>query len=64
MWRLASAREVILSGFQQELYSKEELPIAYWYLVHVLDVHLANIDEILVYVRPGQLFHSDDLHCL
>ncbi|KAI9069479.1 Mak10-domain-containing protein [Trametes sanguinea] len=47
MWRLSATREVILSGFQQELYAPEEKPIAYWYLSRVLDTHLECIEEVL-----------------
>ncbi|RPD55689.1 hypothetical protein L226DRAFT_540104 [Lentinus tigrinus ALCF2SS1-7] len=47
LWRLAASREVILSGFQQELYAPEEKPIAYWYLSRVLEVHLSCIDGLL-----------------
>ncbi|OCH86192.1 hypothetical protein OBBRIDRAFT_738454 [Obba rivulosa] len=47
IWRLTSAREVILAGFQQELYAPDEKPIAYWYLAHVLDVHLQCLDNLL-----------------
>jgi len=47
MQRLSASREVILSGFQQDLYASEEVPIAYWYLARVLDVHLACMDDVL-----------------
>lgn len=53
MWRLVATREVILSGFQQDLYSPEEVPIAYWYVARVLDVHLTCIDEVLSFVERG-----------
>ncbi|KAI0695107.1 Mak10 subunit, NatC N-terminal acetyltransferase-domain-containing protein [Cerioporus squamosus] len=46
LWRLAASREVILSGFQQELYAPEEKPIAYWYLSRVLEAHLCCIDDL------------------
>ncbi|CDO71912.1 hypothetical protein BN946_scf184940.g59 [Trametes cinnabarina] len=52
LWRLSACREVILSGFQQELYAPEERPIAYWYLTRVLDVHLACIEDLLPIVPP------------
>lgn len=47
LWRLTAMRDVILSGFQQELYAPEERPIAYWYLCRVLDTHLACIEDLL-----------------
>ena len=53
LWRLAASREVILSGFQQELYAPEEKPIAYWYLSRVLEVHLCCIDGLLPVVPRG-----------
>ncbi|KZT74069.1 Mak10-domain-containing protein [Daedalea quercina L-15889] len=47
MRRLTAAREIILSGFQQDLHATEEVPIAYWYLARILDVHLECIDQVL-----------------
>ncbi|RDX47440.1 hypothetical protein OH76DRAFT_1385246 [Lentinus brumalis] len=61
LWRLAASREVILSGFQQELYAPEEKPIAYWYLARVLEVHLCCIDDLLPVVpRDTAAFHELD----
>ncbi|KAI0657175.1 Mak10-domain-containing protein [Cubamyces menziesii] len=45
--RLSTSREIILSGFQQELYAPEEKPIAYWYLTRILDVHIGCIEDLL-----------------
>lgn len=45
--RLSAMREIILSGFQQELYAPEEVPIAYWYAGTILEVHLECIVELL-----------------
>ncbi|OJT02029.1 N-alpha-acetyltransferase, 35 NatC auxiliary subunit [Trametes pubescens] len=45
--RLSACREVIISGFQQELYAPEEKPIAYWYLSRVLDAHMNCIENLL-----------------
>ncbi|KAH9890498.1 Mak10-domain-containing protein [Cubamyces lactineus] len=45
--RLSTSREIILSGFQQELYASEEKPIAYWYLTRILDVHIGCIEDLL-----------------
>ncbi|TFY64217.1 hypothetical protein EVJ58_g2758 [Rhodofomes roseus] len=47
MRRLAASREIILSGLQQDLYAREEVTIAYWYLSRILDAHLECIDQIL-----------------
>lgn len=49
-WRLASLREVVLSGFQLELYVPEERPFAYWYATQMLDVHLTCIDNLFAVV--------------
>lgn len=51
--RLSACREVIISGFQQELYAPEEKPIAYWYLSRVLDAHMNCIENLLPLVPPG-----------
>ncbi|KAI0628810.1 Mak10-domain-containing protein [Trametes polyzona] len=53
LWRLSACREVILAGFQQELYAPEEKPIAYWHLSRVLDVHISCIENLLPYVPPA-----------
>ncbi|KAI0373145.1 Mak10-domain-containing protein [Pilatotrama ljubarskyi] len=57
--RLSTSREVILAGFQQELYAPEEKPIAYWYLARILDVHLGCIEELLPAVPPDTLAHRE-----
>jgi len=47
IWRLSSIREVVFSGFQLDLFSQEERPIAYWHLTQVLDTHLICLDALL-----------------
>ncbi|KAJ3997460.1 Mak10 subunit, NatC N-terminal acetyltransferase-domain-containing protein [Lentinula boryana] len=47
LWRLASIREVILSGFQLELYHPLERPFAYWFVAEVIDIHLNYLDVVL-----------------
>ncbi|KAF9064633.1 Mak10 subunit, NatC N-terminal acetyltransferase-domain-containing protein [Rhodocollybia butyracea] len=47
LWRLTSIREVILSGFQLELYHPMERPFAYWFASQVIDVHLGYLDVLL-----------------
>ncbi|KAF8191647.1 Mak10 subunit, NatC N-terminal acetyltransferase-domain-containing protein [Mycena galopus ATCC 62051] len=54
-WRLSVVREVVLSGFQLELYTAEEKPFAYWYASKVMDAHLACIDDMLLAVEPDSL---------
>ncbi|KZT11152.1 Mak10-domain-containing protein [Laetiporus sulphureus 93-53] len=61
-WRLNAAREVILSGFQQDLYALEEMPIAYWYLARILDAHLECIDDILSYNPKYSEAHDELLY--
>jgi hypothetical protein len=53
VWRLSVIREVVLSGFQLELYTSEEKPFAYWYASQVMDAHLACLDDMLLAVEPG-----------
>ena len=53
IWRLEQCREIILAGFQEELYAPEEKPIAYWYLARVLDHHIACIEDILPFIPRG-----------
>ncbi|KAJ6630303.1 Mak10 subunit, NatC N-terminal acetyltransferase-domain-containing protein [Mycena sp. CBHHK59/15] len=53
VWRLSVVREVVLSGFQLELYTSEEKPFAYWYTSQVIEAHLACLDNMLLAARPG-----------
>ncbi|KAJ6500771.1 Mak10 subunit, NatC N-terminal acetyltransferase-domain-containing protein [Mycena sanguinolenta] len=55
VWRLSVIREVVLSGFQLELYTSEEKPFAYWYASQVMDAHLACLDAMLPAVEPDSL---------
>lgn len=45
-WKLGVAREIILSGFQQDLYASHERPIAYWLAAQILDQHLVSLDRL------------------
>ncbi|CAK5263962.1 unnamed protein product [Mycena citricolor] len=53
LWRLSVVREVVLSGFQLELYTSEEKSFAYWYASQVLHAHLECLDELLSAVDPN-----------
>jgi hypothetical protein len=53
VWRISVIREVVLSGFQLELYTSEEKPFAYWYASQVMEAHLACLDDMLPAVPPG-----------
>ncbi|KAH9857479.1 Mak10-domain-containing protein [Lenzites betulinus] len=59
LWRLSATREVILTGFQQELYAPEEKPLAYWYLASVLEVHIGCIEDILPAVPKDTAAHRE-----
>ncbi|KAG7086374.1 hypothetical protein E1B28_002334 [Marasmius oreades] len=52
LWRLSTMREVILSGFQLQLYSPAERPFAYLYASQVIDVHLSTIENVMTIVPP------------
>ncbi|KIM87338.1 hypothetical protein PILCRDRAFT_63658, partial [Piloderma croceum F 1598] len=45
LWRLTIVREVLLSGFQLELYTMEEKAFAYWYVTQVIEEHLCCLDD-------------------
>ncbi|THH31863.1 hypothetical protein EUX98_g2309 [Antrodiella citrinella] len=53
LWKTSTAREIILSGFQQELYASEEIPVAYWYTAEVLKIHLSLLDVLKEAVPEG-----------
>ncbi|KAJ7215317.1 Mak10 subunit, NatC N-terminal acetyltransferase-domain-containing protein [Mycena haematopus] len=55
VWRLSVIREVVLSGFQLELYTSEEKAFAYWYASQVIDAHLVCLDAMLLAVEPDSL---------
>ncbi|KAJ7221510.1 Mak10 subunit, NatC N-terminal acetyltransferase-domain-containing protein [Mycena pura] len=55
VWRLSVIREVILSGFQLELYTAEEKSFAYWYASQVMEAHLTCLDGLLLAVEPDCL---------
>ncbi|KAF8162736.1 Mak10 subunit, NatC N-terminal acetyltransferase-domain-containing protein [Crassisporium funariophilum] len=53
IWRLSIVREVILSGFQLDLYAPEEKSFAYWYAVQAIEAHLSYLDDLLHLVRDS-----------
>ncbi|KAJ7932709.1 Mak10 subunit, NatC N-terminal acetyltransferase-domain-containing protein [Mycena leptocephala] len=55
VWRLSVIREVVMSGFQLELYTSEEKPFAYWYASQVMEAHLACLDNMLLAAEPDSL---------
>jgi len=46
LWRLSIIREVLLSGFQLELYVDDEKSFVYWELSHVAHEHLATLNSL------------------
>lgn len=59
VWRLSAIREVILSGFQLELFALEERPVAYWYGTQVLDTHLSCLDNLLRVVPKDSMAYRE-----
>lgn len=55
LWQIAVAREIVLSGFQQELYTAEERPVAYWYAAEILKNHLALLETVRKAIPEGEL---------
>ncbi|KAF5367224.1 hypothetical protein D9757_012228 [Collybiopsis confluens] len=54
LWRLSSIREVILSGFQLELYHPLERPFAYWFASEVVGIHLRVLEGLSFGRAEGQ----------
>lgn len=53
VWKLTVIREIILSGFQIELYAPNERSVAYWYLSHVAEQHLDCLETLRSLMPPG-----------
>lgn len=62
--RLSVTREVVLSGFQLDMYTAEEKAMAYWYVGQVLAVHVECLASLLSAVLRGMKFASIFLHLL
>ncbi|EIN07974.1 hypothetical protein PUNSTDRAFT_135491 [Punctularia strigosozonata HHB-11173 SS5] len=61
--RLANIREVVLSGFQLELYSVEEKPLAYWYASQAIEAHATCLESLLKVMPDGTPERADmDVH--
>ena len=56
LWRLSIIREVLLSGFQLELYVEDEKSIVYWELSRVAHEHLSTLKALEPVVPKGKLF--------
>ena len=55
-WRALIIRDVILAGFELELYQPEERVFAYWYLAKISDTHAGVVRELLDIVPECTLF--------
>lgn len=55
MWRLTAAENIILSGFQLELYAPHERTFAYWHLTQVIETHLGCVEDALEVLPSGVL---------
>lgn len=53
LWQLDTMREIVLSGFQLELYAKEEKAFAYWYAACIIEIHLNCIHALMPAVIQG-----------
>ncbi|KAJ3500829.1 hypothetical protein NLJ89_g9616 [Agrocybe chaxingu] len=62
LWRLSVVREVVLSGFQLELYAEEERAFAYWYTVQVIDTHLKSLDHLVPVVLEESPVHCEMIY--
>jgi hypothetical protein len=54
LWRLSIIEEVLLSGFQLELYVKDEKPFVYWELSQVIHEHLSILDSLEPVIPKGR----------
>ncbi|KAJ3488544.1 hypothetical protein NLI96_g2764 [Meripilus lineatus] len=59
LWQLSAAREIILSGFQQDLYAPHERPISYWYTAQVIELQLTLLDEFKSRVRKDSITFAE-----
>ena len=53
LWRLDIIREVLLSGFQLELYVEDEKSFVYWELSQVTHEHLAILHALEPVIPEG-----------
>ena len=56
LWRLSIVREVLLSGFQLELYVEDEKSFVYWELGQVVHEHLSTLDALELVIPKGEPF--------
>ena len=58
LWRLSIIEEVLLSGFQLELYVKDEKPFVYWELSQVINEHLSILGVLERVIPKGRFTHE------
>ena len=56
-WRVGVIRDIVLQGFELELYSPDEISFAYWYLSRVLQEDVI----LLLNMRAGMPEGEPDL---
>lgn len=67
-WRASIVRDTILSGFELELYSSDERPVAYRFLRNVLSMQIMTLidmqktDCATVYVYVAQFIQGHLVH--
>ena len=64
LWRLSIIREVLLSGFQLELYVEDEKSFVYWELSRVAYEHLSTLNALEPVVPKGNLIPRPALSVL
>jgi len=64
LWRLSIIREVLLSGFQLELYVEDEKPFVYWELSQVAHEHLSTLNALEPVVPKGKLVPRPEVSVL
>ncbi|KZT18829.1 Mak10-domain-containing protein [Neolentinus lepideus HHB14362 ss-1] len=60
LWRLEIIQEVVLSGFQLDLYNPDEASMVYWYACQVMMARLECLDALLGATPPDSMT-SDEL---
>ena len=46
-------RDIILSGFELELYMHDERPFAYWYLAQISQLHVSVVGDVIENLPEG-----------
>jgi N-alpha-acetyltransferase 35, NatC auxiliary subunit len=53
-WKLVILLEIVLSGFQLELYGADERVLAYWYAERLLGVHVGVLEGLVSVIPEGE----------